>query len=254
MFQGYCDETFEFFMAIRFNNNPDFFHANHDWYRRSVRAPSLALAEALNAAVEQLDDTLERRPNRVVSRINRDIRYSHDKSPYRDYLWLAFRPPDRENDLGLYFDLSASGGSYGMGLYRRNRPYMNGLRLRLAQSPEQFASLLDSAAGEFTLHADLYRRMRVPDNIPEELRTLYLAKSFCFSKTLTDFSMLKSPALADEIIRGFRLLQPLYRVLADVKPLEDDPIPAPRPPQNHLRIDERSSLWVPETILPIIHG
>ena len=48
MFQGYSDETFEFFMAIRFNNNADFFHSNRDWYLRGVREPSLALAEALN--------------------------------------------------------------------------------------------------------------------------------------------------------------------------------------------------------------
>ena len=36
MFQGYNDETFEFFMAIRFNNNTDFFHSNRDWYLRGA--------------------------------------------------------------------------------------------------------------------------------------------------------------------------------------------------------------------------
>lgn len=86
MFQGYSDETFEFFMAIGFNNNVDFFHSNHDWYLRGVREPSLRLAEALSPVIEEIDDSLERRPNRVVSRINRDIRFSKDKSPYRDYL------------------------------------------------------------------------------------------------------------------------------------------------------------------------
>ena len=114
MFQGYTDETFEFFMAIRFNNNADFFHSNHDWYLRAVREPSLALAEALAPTVEWLDDSLERRPNRVLARINRDIRFSHDKSPYRDYIWLAFRRPGEEKSvtLGVYFDLSDSGASY----------------------------------------------------------------------------------------------------------------------------------------------
>ena len=93
MFQGYNDETFEFFMAIGFNNNVDFFHSNHDWYLRGVREPSLRLAEALSPVIEEIDDSLERRPNRVVSRINRDIRFSKDKSPYRDYIWLSFHRP-----------------------------------------------------------------------------------------------------------------------------------------------------------------
>ena len=96
MFQGYNDETFEFFMAIKFNNNTDFFHGNRDWYLRGVREPSLALAEALGPTVEAIDDNFERRPNRVVSRINRDVRFSHDKSPYRDYIWLSFRRPNED--------------------------------------------------------------------------------------------------------------------------------------------------------------
>lgn len=32
MFQGFTEQTFEFFMAIRFNNNREFFLENHDWY------------------------------------------------------------------------------------------------------------------------------------------------------------------------------------------------------------------------------
>ena len=100
MFQGFTDETFEFFMAIRFNNNTEFFHSNHDWYQRAVRTPCLELAAALSEAVGAVDDEIELRPNRVVSRINRDLRFSRDKSPYRDYMWLKLRregvSPDRK--------------------------------------------------------------------------------------------------------------------------------------------------------------
>ena len=37
MFQGYSNETIEFFLAIRFNNNRPFFLENRDWYLRAVR-------------------------------------------------------------------------------------------------------------------------------------------------------------------------------------------------------------------------
>ena len=223
MFQGYNDETFEFFMAIRFNNNTDFFHANRDWYLRGVREPSLALAEALAPTIEWLDDALERRPNRVVSRINRDIRFSNDKSPYRDYLWLGFRRQgeDRSTSLGLYFDLSDSGGSYGMGFYRGNRPLMNALRRRMAAEPERLDALMRPLLEEFTLHADCYRRMAVPGHLPESLRPLYTAKGFYLEKELNDFSLLKSAALADEIAGGFRRFAPLYRYFDELTPEED---------------------------------
>ena len=223
MFQGYNDETFEFFMAIRFNNNTDFFHSNHDWYLRGVREPSLALAEALAPTVEAIDDLLERRPNRVVSRINRDIRFSNDKSPYRDYIWLSFHRPkeDRSTSAGLYFDLSDSGGSCGMGYYRAAKPLMNALRRRMVTEPERLISLLEPLESEFTLFSENYRRMAIPEELPEILRQLYPTKGFYFEKPLNDFSLLKSPALAEEIARSFRLLAPMYHYLQTLTPEED---------------------------------
>lgn len=223
MFQGYSDETFEFFMAIRFNNNADFFHSNRDWYLRGVREPSLALAEALAPTIEWLDDSLERRPNRVVSRINRDIRFSRDKSPYRDYLWLGFRRPkeDRSTSAGLYFDLSDSGGSCGMGYYRGSRPLMNAWRRRILVEPDVLENLVRPVLGEFKLYAESYRRMVIPEDVPELLRPLYPVKGFYFERELNDFSLLKSPALADEIARSFRVLAPLYRYLSALVPEED---------------------------------
>lgn len=223
MFQGYNDETFEFFMAIRFNNNADFFHSNRDWYLRGVREPSLALAEALSETVESIDDSLERRPNRVVSRINRDIRFSNDKSPYRDYIWLSFHRPkeDRSTSAGLYFDLSASGGSYGMGYYRAAKPLMNALRRRMVTEPEKLVELMSPVLSEFTLFTDNYRRMAVPTDLPEMLRQLYPTRGFYFEKPLNDFALLKSPALAEEIARGYRVLAPMYQYLQTLTPEED---------------------------------
>lgn len=223
MFQGYTDETFEFFMAIRFNNNREFFQDNHDWYLRAVREPSLALAEALGPVVEEMDDSLERRANRVVSRINRDIRFSRDKSPYRDYIWLAFRRPgeERRTTLGVYFDISDAGASYGMGFYDENRPLMNALRRRFITEPEIFLSLWRPVQEEFPLYVKALKRMPIPESLHEALRSWYPAKGFYLEKELRDFSLIKSPRLVDEIVGGFRRLMPLYHYIRDIPPEPD---------------------------------
>ena len=223
MFQGYNNETFEFFMAIAFNNNVDFFHANHDWYLRGVREPSLHLAEALSPVIEEIDDTLDRRPNRVVSRINRDIRFSKDKSPYRDYLWLSFhRPRGEENSPAeLFFDLSASGARVGMGFYSENRGMMNALRQRIRTEPDALAALFESVSGEFNLHVNAYKRIAIPDIVPDSLRGVYPAKDFFFEKPIRDFELIQSPALPDELAAAFRRLAPLYRLLAALVPIEE---------------------------------
>lgn len=233
MFQGFTDETFEFFMAIRFNNNRDFFHSNRDWYLRAVREPCLELAEALCSVVESLDDALERRPHRVVSRINRDIRFAKDKSPYRDYLWLAFRRPreERKTTLGVYFDISDKGASYGMGFYDENRPMMNALRRKLLTESEEFLQRWRPVREEFPLYVKALKRLAIPEELPEELHPWYPAKGFYLEKEITDFNLIKSPQLADEIIEGYQKLAPLYSYIRDITPEETIEVTRDLPPE-----------------------
>ena len=222
MFQGFTDRTFEFFMAIKFNNNRQFFHENHDWYEEAVRTPLRELAADLAPSIEALDPALECRPEKVVSRINRDIRFSNDKSPYRDYMWLAFRQPglDRKITLGAYFDISCQGASYGFGIYNEHRPYMNGLRQRLATDEENFLGLWLPVKDRFTLCGNRFKRMAVPDGLHEETKSWYTLKGFWVEKEIMDFDLLMSPALTDEIRGGFETLTPLYRYLKEIPEID----------------------------------
>jgi len=223
MFQGFSDDTFEFLMALSFNNNREFFHANHDWYVNGLRKPALELAGELGEAVRALSPELETRPEKVVSRINRDLRFSNDKTPYRDYIWLAFRRPreERNTTIGAYFDLSCSGASYGIGLYNENRPMMNGLRSRLRADWQELAHLLEDIDGKFTPVVNSFKRMPVPDTVPQEMWPWYRAKGFYLEKDIKDFTLIKSSALAQEIISGYTELIPLFRYFDSIVPEED---------------------------------
>jgi uncharacterized protein (TIGR02453 family) len=223
MFQGFPQKGMEFFMAIRFNNNREFFLANHGWYEEGVRTPARELAAAMAEMVQEIDPTLETRPEKVVSRINRDVRFTNDKSPYRDYIWLAFRRPgaDRATTMGMYFDISDQGASYGMGFYNENRPLMNALRRRILTEPEKVLEKTNSALDEFTLHANAFRRMNIPEDVPEPLKAWYTLKGFYVEREVNDFDLIHSAGLADEIKRGFGHLKPLYQYIASLTPEED---------------------------------
>ena len=90
MFQGFPQSGMEFFMAIRFNNNREFFLENRGWYEEGVRTPARRAGGGASAK-RSGTSTRTLRPGRekVVSRINRDVRFSNDKSPYRDYIWAG---------------------------------------------------------------------------------------------------------------------------------------------------------------------
>lgn len=218
MFQGYSNETFEFFMAIRFNNNRAFFQENRDWYLRAVREPSLALAQDLAPLAEKIDPDLERRPHRVVSRINRDIRFSRDKSPYRDHVWLSFHHTEENKGKlpGLFFEVSDGGGFYGTGFYKGNKPLMDAIRRRILSRPSEALELYRFVTAEFRFYADVNSRIAVPDEVPLEIRDWYAAKNFYFEKEISDFELIRSPELADELRTGFQRLEPLYRYILDL--------------------------------------
>lgn len=223
MFQGFTDETFEFLMAIAFNNNTEFFHANHDWYLRALRQPCLALAEALSDAVEAVDGQLERRPNRVVSRINRDLRYARDKSPYRDCLWLSFHRPAeiRYTAPSLYFEITARGASCGMGFYEADRARMNGLRRRLLREPEVFLELLRPLK-DYQLFIDAFKRMKLPEALHPELKGWYPVRTFYLNRDIDDFDLIKSPELATAIALDYARFAPLCRYFSEIEPVPDE--------------------------------
>lgn len=225
-FSGYSHETYEFFMAIRFNNNREFFHANHDWYERAVRRPSMQLAEALQDTVFAIDPDIEVRPNRAVSRINRDLRFSKDKSPYRDYIWLHYRRPAEEHGPipAFYFDIGSSGEvSCGMGFYSQNRPMLNALRQYLTKDPDGFRAIVAPLMGRFDFFANSFKRISVPDSVPEDLRPWYTLKNFYLQKQTSDPAIIESPELANWVIDGFNALAPLYHFLMQLTPLDEMP-------------------------------
>ena len=236
MFSGFTDETFQFFTAIRFNNNPAFFHGNHDWYERAVRRPLKDLAAGMGEAVLSVDEDLETRPEKVISHINRDLRFTNDKSPYRDHMWLSFRRPGTRQSVGIsiYVGIDERCVSYGFGMYDEDKRLMNGLRRQLLTAPEEFEEALTQALGKYQMFAHTYKRMKIPDAVPESLRGYYPLRGFYVDREITDPELLRSPLLLTTICGDLPALAPLYRYMAALPPVEDDEI-VPPPLKQDLR-------------------
>ena len=212
MFNGFTPSSFEFMMAIGFNNNREFFHENHDWYMDGVRRPLLELASELNDTIEAIDPELERRPERMVSRINRDIRFSKDKSPYRDYMWIGIHKGENKGMLpGFYFDMSANHIGWGMGFWEDNRELCNAHRRVMTNNPLEFEELIAPISERFGFSIRCYKHFVLPDGIPAHMRDWYALRSFYTYREIPPSGIAMSPQLAIEIKKDFFLLAPLYR-------------------------------------------
>lgn len=113
-------ETFRFFRELAANNRKDWMDANRDRYQETVVQPFRRLLEEIAPGVVKLDSRLgTERGSATFSRINRDIRFAKDKTPYRPQMYLKFAAPIAgEGDAGeLYVGLSASTATVGFRIY-----------------------------------------------------------------------------------------------------------------------------------------
>jgi uncharacterized protein (TIGR02453 family) len=216
VFQGLNEDTYQFFWEIAFNNELSFYEANKERYRKNVYEPLKELALAITPAAQEIDSSFNVRPAAVISRIRRDTRFSRDKTMFRDHAWLGFRRPGSmlSESLVVYAEFEREGYGYGMGMYGANPALMREIRPRILAKPQAFLSLVEDPAfaARFKAMGDSFKRPKITD-APERLLPYLNRKglSFCFSSP--NLKKTLSPEIADEIIEGFRLLKPVFRLL-----------------------------------------
>jgi uncharacterized protein (TIGR02453 family) len=114
-------ETFRFFRDLGRNNRKIWMDANRERYQQFVVQPFRRLLEELSPAVLQLDPRFDTtgRTGANFSRINRDIRFAKDKTPYRTQMYLKFSVPfPGDGETGqLYTGISADAVTAGFRIY-----------------------------------------------------------------------------------------------------------------------------------------
>jgi len=114
-------ETFRFFRELGKNNRKAWMDANRARYQASVVEPLHRLLEQLAPAILGLNGRFDvtGRTGTNFSRINRDIRFAKDKTPYKTQMYLKFEAPAPGNrETGqLYAGFSADTVTAGFRIY-----------------------------------------------------------------------------------------------------------------------------------------
>jgi uncharacterized protein (TIGR02453 family) len=114
-------ETFRFFKELERNNAKAWMDENRERYKSAVVQPFRRLLEELAPAALQLNPEFDAsgRTGPNFSRINRDIRFAKDKTPYKTqmYLKLAVLAPGKRETGQLYVGISADTVTAGFRIY-----------------------------------------------------------------------------------------------------------------------------------------
>lgn len=216
MFKGFKKETIQFFLDLRFHNSKAFMDENRARYIETVREPFYAFIEDVGSRLQKLDEDLEIRPHKCLSRINRDIRFSKDKSPYRDHLWISFGKAAQSKD-GMpffWFELGPEFVNWGVGTWGENRSMMDVMRRRMIAKPQDHIRLLEMLhKNRFYMGGNAWKKMPVPSELPEVLAPMYLKKDIYISREGARVSDALKADIADKVYRDFEALMPIYKML-----------------------------------------
>lgn len=162
---GFSTSTVSFLKGLGADNSKTWFDAHRDDYDTHYIAPAKAFIEAVAGPLKKIAPRVQAEPrvNGSIFRINRDIRFSKDKTPYKDHLDLWFWEGDRKTALSsFFFRLTARTLILGVGNHGFDKQRLEAFRAAVSdtRTGTQLAAIagaLESAG--FNIGGDHYARV-----------------------------------------------------------------------------------------------
>jgi uncharacterized protein (TIGR02453 family) len=174
-FNGFPEEMTDFLWELRFNNNREWFNQNRKRYMSLLKEPLDTFSSEMN---EALSKKIGVPLYYSVSRINRDIRFSKNKEPYRDHKWVVFKKDSGKwkDRPVLFFEIGPDYYCVGMGIYETIPSYARAFRKKIDSNVPEFERLIKLYDGSnFELVGDMYKRKLA--DYPEYIMKWYQKKN-----------------------------------------------------------------------------
>ena len=135
---------FKFFDQLGKNNHKEWFDANRPTYEKEVKEPfKKFVTHILNELAKEQPDILKD-ASKSIFRINRDIRFAKDKSPYKNHVGAVFsRSGTKDIRPGYYLHLGAKEIFIGGGMYEVDKEKLEKIRQEIYYNPEAFKKLIN---------------------------------------------------------------------------------------------------------------
>lgn len=142
----YFDNDFnKFFIELSENNNRDWFLANKSRYEKSIKMPFFQLVNDLIDEINKNVEPLNTTAKESIFRINRDVRFSKDKNPYKSNVSAIISPKgrkDKENP-GMYLEINPVNIHIYGGCYMPNTENLDKIRWHIMENQKKFNDIIN---------------------------------------------------------------------------------------------------------------
>jgi uncharacterized protein (TIGR02453 family) len=205
-FQGFPEAAFDFYDDLEIDNTRSFWEAQKATYDVAVRAPMVALTEALAAEFG----------GAKVFRPYRDVRFAKDKTPYKNHqgAFVGVAP-----STGWYVQISSPGVMVGAGFYEASSERLGRVRTAIADARRggELERLLTAARRKgFEVGGDRLKTSPKGYDADHPRIDLLRHKSIVLRKSYGFDEVIHTPKLLTMVRRDWRAARPLLEWVTDV--------------------------------------
>lgn len=217
-FSGFKKEGLDFLIENRLRDSRTWYHENKKIYYDCLVNPMKKLILDLVPIMEKIDPEIICRPDKGISRIARDLRFSSDKHCYRDSIWITLiRDTPRWEFPGYFFEITPVSFRIGMGMGWCSTSTMEKFRKAMINRQEDFLSAVESLGKRTGIQPipNAYKKDHYPF-LESPLKDWCNLREMNILKTSTDLDRLESSELVHDIEKAFIRMKPMYEFLIEV--------------------------------------
>lgn len=134
-----------FLSELKENNNKEWFDKNRSFYKELRELFIEQTGEMINEIANFEPVIRFENPRKSIFRINRDIRFSKDKSPYKSNFGAIIAPGGKKSgNAGYYFHLEPENSFVAGGIYRPQAPDLMKIRWTIFENSEEFLKIINN--------------------------------------------------------------------------------------------------------------
>lgn len=182
-------EFIKFFIELSQNNHKKWFDENRKTYEKEVKKPFSEFVGKMILNINEHEPGVQIRPSDAIMRINRDIRFSKDKTLYNTHVSAIISATGKKDKSypGLYFRLSPEGIDVYGGAYMLDTATLKRVREFIANHLKNFSTTYNDKEFQ-TKYGQIEgeKHKRIPTEFKDiaEKEPLILNKQFYYSAHL----------------------------------------------------------------------
>jgi uncharacterized protein (TIGR02453 family) len=217
----YFDQEFiRFYEDLAAHNYKEWFQEQRQRYEACVKSPFRKFVADLIERVQAFDPSIQIEPKDAVFRVNRDIRFSNDKRPYKHHAAASLTPDKRKSRFpGYYVHMGPEEGVFlGGGAYFLPKEDLPQIQRAIAAEPERFRAILDDpdlCATYGPVLGETYKRVPKGYEALEETVPEIKHKQFYFANVPWPIETILEADFLEQVAQRLALLAPFNQFMRE---------------------------------------